>query len=303
MRRWTCVACLLLAGCATVATTARPLVPSRHQVRAGPYVVATNEPIAEDDPAVRQLRSLDAELEASLGLRVDPAAPPIEVYILDDRPAFEHFLRFYYPELPSRRAFFLAQGERRVVYTYHGERLEEDLRHEATHALLHASVAALPLWLDEGLAEYFEVPPPAGGRNAEHLNRLPADLEAGWTPELARLEAFRDVRQMTPRDYREAWAWVHYLLNGPPEGKAQLLAYLADLREHPEGVAGLSGRLAGDGSRNEEVLVHLSRLRDRPVVAAEKGRGSTVRLQDPEGAPARHRGFFGRVGRSLGFGP
>ena len=289
---------LMSAGCATVATASKPLVPSRHQVRAGPYLVATNEPIAADDPAVRQLRSLDAELEAALGLRVDPSGPPIEVYILDDRPAFDHFLRFYYPELPSRRAFFLAQGERRVVYAYRGERLEEDLRHEATHALLHAAVAALPLWLDEGLAEYFEVPPPGGGRNAEHLRRLPADVEAGWTPELARLEAFSDVRQMTPRDYREAWAWVHYLLNGPPEGKAHLLAYLADLRERPDQAEALSTRLA---DASGPMLAHLSRLRERPIAqAVDKGRETTVRLQDPEPAAARRRGVLGRIGRALG---
>ena len=57
-----------------------------------------------------------------------------------------------------RRAFFLAQGSRQVVYTYFNPQLEVDLRHEATHALLHLAIAELPLWLDEGLAEYFEVP-------------------------------------------------------------------------------------------------------------------------------------------------
>ncbi len=81
---------------------------------------------------------------------------PIEVYILNDRQDFEHFLKFYYPELPPRRAFFIAKGSQRVVYTFASPRLEEDLRHEATHALLRGAFGDLPLWLDEGLAEYFE---------------------------------------------------------------------------------------------------------------------------------------------------
>ena len=79
--------------------------------------------------------------------------------MLDDRSSFLHLLRYYFPELPPRRAFFLAQGDQRIVYTYLGPRLEEDLRHEATHALLRGRFGDVPLWLDEGLAEYFEAGP------------------------------------------------------------------------------------------------------------------------------------------------
>src|SRR4029077_19379610 len=144
------------------------------------------------------------------------------------------FLMFYYPELPPRRAFFLAQGSRRVVYTFLGDRLQEDLRHEATHALLNVAVGDIPLWLDEGLAEYFERPDDRGGVNPEHLNRLPKDRADGWKRDLVRLESLKDVRQMSPRDYREAWGWVHYLLNASPESKPELLEYLAELRTSPE---------------------------------------------------------------------
>src|SRR5690348_15995027 len=107
------------AGCATLGgQEARSLVPTPYVTRTGPYVVSTNTPIAADAPAIRQLQSLQSQLGSSLGLRNDPTATPVEVYILDDRDAFIHFLKFYYPELPPRRAFFLARGDWRVVYTY-----------------------------------------------------------------------------------------------------------------------------------------------------------------------------------------
>jgi hypothetical protein len=244
-------------------------------------------------------------------MRLDPTTKPIEIYVLDDRAAFEHFLRFYYPELPTRRAFFLARGDRRVVYAYRGERLIEDLRHEATHALLHASVTDLPLWLDEGLAEYFEVPEERGGLNAEHYNRLPADLAAGWTPDLARLEALRDVRVMTPRDYRESWAWVHYLLDGPPGGRAALLGYLADLRAGLPALP-LSARLDGaEGASAARMVAHLKQLDDRPLVArpahvpapvVTASPRTIIRGQDPTPEPSRRRGLFGRMMESLGLG-
>jgi len=206
--------------------------------------------------------------------------------------------------LPPRRAFFLAQGPRRVVYTFLGERLEEDLRHEATHALLHVVMSEIPLWLDEGLAEYFEGPDEQGGVNHEHVSRLPQDRAEGWKPDLARLEALKDVRQMSPRDYRESWAWVHYLLNGPPAGKAVLLAYFADLRAAKPSAA-LSERLSGEqiGS-NEQLLAHLDRVHERPVAVATPAPDDTVRLQSAPPEPAQpapqRRGFFARLGAFFG---
>ncbi len=231
---------------------------------------------------------LEKQLEATLGIRVPSNADPIEVYVLDGPEAFRHFLMYYFPELPPRRAFFLAQGNRRIVYTYQGGRLEEDLRHEATHALLHVAVADLPLWLDEGLAEYFEVDE---GRNAEHLAKLPDDLANGWVPDLKRLESFKDVRKMTPRDYRESWAWVHYCLNGPNEGKAALLAYLADLRSGGE-AAPLSRRL-NQAEVGPKLIAHINKVRETPTTAARP----TVRLQDAsqEVSPKKRKGFFARL--------
>lgn len=295
---------LALAGCATLgAPKGQSLVPTRYQARTGPYTIATNFPMSEDASPIVHLRSLQRQLEANLGVRVDPAEDPIEVYILNDREAFAHFLRYHYPELPPRRAFFLAQGTRRVVYTYMGDRLEEDLRHEATHALLHAAVAELPLWLDEGLAEYFEG---GDGLNREHLERLPGDLATGWTPDLAHLESLRDVRQMTPRDYRESWAWVHYFLNGPPASRTALLGYLADLRSRPDAEP-LSARLAADGPAPAPLLVaHLGRLPQPPYTASlPTRREPTIRLQDTigEAVPVvpRRRGLIGRLASWLGF--
>jgi hypothetical protein len=286
-------------GCATLGEPGESLVPTRYRTRTGPYAVFSNFPIAADAPAIRSLHSLEQDIEANLGVRVNADEPPVEVYILNDRPSFTHFLKFYYPDLPSRRAFFLAQGTQRVVFTFMGERLEEDLRHEATHALLNVAYGDLPLWLDEGLAEYFEGPDAHRGLNAEHLGRLPKDLAGGWQPDLARLETLKTVSQMTPRDYRESWAWVHFLLNGSNAGKSDLLAYLADLHgEAPP--TPLSARLRGrDELASRNMVAHLGRLRELPVVAGPTGPATTVRLQDNALEAARpqgqRRGFFGRI--------
>jgi hypothetical protein len=299
------LASVFVSGCATLSEPAQTLVPTRYQTRTGPYAVFTNFSIAADEPAIRHLQSLDRQMESTLGLRIDPADHPIEVYILNDRKAFSHFLTFYYPELPPRRAFFLAQGDRRVVYTFMGARLEEDLRHEATHALLHVAIADIPLWLDEGLAEYFEGPDDHGGVNPEHLNRLPQDRAQGWTPNLARLESLKDVRQLSPRDYRESWGWVHYLLNSSPASKTALLTYLNDLRTSPQAPP-LSERLgSGDEGKESNLIAHLEQVRERSMASASPPPDGTVRLQSGNTesplAPAPYRSFFGRIRDLLSF--
>ena len=299
----------IAAGCATVKPPSNgALVPTQYQTRTGPYCVYTNTPMSAEAPAIRHLQSLERQVETALGVRVPPGSEPIEVYILDSPDAFRHFLTFYYPELPPRRAFFLAQGTRRVVYTYQGTRLEEDLRHEATHALLHAAVPDLPLWLDEGLAEYFEVDDSREGRNAEHLARLPDDFASGFTPDLKRLEALKDVRKMTPRDYRESWAWVHYLLNGPPAAKAALLGELADHRGGADEKPLWRRLQAADPEAASRLASHVeaTAAADRATAKTASNRDDepTVRFQDrpvePRPVP-RRRGPFGRFAGFFGF--
>jgi hypothetical protein len=290
-----------VAGCATMGFQGgKPLVPTAFQVRTGPYIICTNDRLEADSPVVRQLQSLERQVQETLGLKVDPGEHPVEIYILDDRKSFDHFLTFYYPDLPHRRAFFLANGEQRVVYTFFGDRLEEDIRHEATHALLHVAIGDIPLWLDEGLAEYFEGPTERKGLNPEHIGRLPGDIADGWTPDLTRLESLKSVRQMRPRDYRESWAWVHYLLGEGQPQKTALLGYLADLRNSTDAKP-ISSRL--EGPTASPMLAHLSKVKDSPI-ALDAPEDPTFRLQsgpiEPP-APPKRRGAFGRL-RDL-FGP
>jgi hypothetical protein len=159
----------------------------------------------------------------------------VKVHLFEDRERYERFMRQKYPDLPQRRAFFVAQprgpiggGEDLLVYTYWGDRIHQDLRHELTHALLHSVLKDVPLWLDEGLAEYYELPPGWKGVNYQHLAHFKTNGQ--FRPNLERLEQLTKVEQMTPAEYREAWAWVHLMLHGSAESKKLLVAYLKELR-------------------------------------------------------------------------
>jgi hypothetical protein len=105
---------------------------------------------------------------------------------------------------------------------------------------------------------------------------------------------------MTPRDYREAWSWVHFLLKESGESRAVLLGYLGDLRNHAE-AGPISRRLASPAREESTALLrHLEKVRkgEPAKLAVEE---PMVRLQDvpidmePIGPSTKKRGFFSRL--------
>ncbi len=202
-------------------------------LRVSRFVFYADTPLIADDPIFRELERLPDQLADEL--RLPESTAVIQVYLFADQEKYEAFMRDRYPWLPVRRAYFIADqrrpgaGDDLQVFTWLGDHLRTDLRHELTHALLHGVLKSVPLWLDEGLAGYFEQPPANGGVNWDHLDKL----RQGLAPDLARLEKIREVKQMEKPEYREAWAWTHFLLRGDPSARAALLDYIQELRSNP----------------------------------------------------------------------
>ena len=117
-----------------------------------------------------------------------------------------------------------------MVFAYMNDDFAIDLRHESTHALLHASLPMVPLWLDEGIAEYFEVPRAQRASGNPHLRTIRWAARLGRTPDLTALEAKADLTGMGRSDYRDSWAWAHFMLHGPKEAHDALVAFLSDIQ-------------------------------------------------------------------------
>jgi hypothetical protein len=247
------------------ATAKAPAPPGKYSFRVSQYQFLSDFEVKHDLPIFRELANLRDQVYKELQLQSAEAI--VQVYIFEDRDKYENFMRGRYPDLPKRRAFFVAQPrsvggtEDLLVYTYWGDRIQEDLRHELTHALLHSVLKDVPLWLDEGLAEYYEVPPDWQGINYPHLNQIRrVSTSAAFKPDLARLEQMEKVQQMTPAEYREAWAWVHLILRGRADAKAVLTEYLQTLRSNPN-PGPLGPRLATVYPKPEATLVeHVAQL-------------------------------------------
>lgn len=203
--------------------------PSRHTITSRYFVVHSDIPIADQDPMIRELEGLQQQITSTLQL--PEQRDPVTVYLFTDEVTYRYYMQTTWGDLPPRRAYFVGTSRELAVYSFRSPQLQEDLRHEFTHGVLHACLETVPLWLDEGLAEYFEVRGTSPGMpHREHLAELQIAKDEGWGPNLFQLETIRDFRHLTQRDYAESWAWVHFLLNSQPEGKNVLLSYLAELR-------------------------------------------------------------------------
>jgi len=205
--------------------------PSKHALRVSQFIFLSDVELRRDHPMFKDLANLREQVNRDL--RLPQSNTEVFVYLFEDKERYEKFMKVKHPDLPTRRAYFIAQPRRLggvedlMVYTYWGERLHQDLRHELTHAMLHCVLKNVPIWLDEGLAEYFEVPSNQLGVNPQHLEGL---RQASAKFDLDRLEKLEEVNQMAPAEYRESWAWVHLMMRSTPQAKQALLGYLQELR-------------------------------------------------------------------------
>jgi len=222
------------AGCSGTKYTHRIGLPQTHTLKAEQLQLYSDIKIEKEHPVIQDLQRLRLQMAETLDLPL--GTKPVVVYLFSNELEYKQYLDTKFPGFPKRRAYFIeTAGKDLSVYTWWGDQIGEDLRHEYTHGLLHASLTNVPLWLDEGLAEYFEVGGSIPGQiNNEHAQLLASDVQRGaWRPDLARLEYLEEVKDMARADYREAWAWVHFMMHSSPDTRQVLLEYLQELRTNP----------------------------------------------------------------------
>ena len=245
MRHVSLVACLLIAAGASVVaspwTRFKSNLPWRgartpaaetlwaDERELGPYLIRSEFPLNDVRDLVQDLGDLQADLEQTLGLECQPRA--IQIHLFSNKRSYDQYLRIRVPEGVNRQALYVPGTDAGRVYAYQQRDLETDVRHETTHALLHTALPYVPIWIDEGLAEYFEIPAPQ--RANEHLHRK--ELQTAirfqkWRPNIEHLESKRKLMDMGAKDYRDSWGIVHFLLHGPPEAREALDAYFAEIQ-------------------------------------------------------------------------
>ena len=170
-----------------------------------------------------QLAEVADELQATFGL--EQPRLNIQVILFRSPQSYRAYLTSSVPDAAKRRAIFYQNRNVFQIYAYRHAELVTDLRHEYTHAFLHQSLPFVPLWIDEGIAEFMEERP-AVRAGSSRVSGMRWRCRTGRQPDLRSLEKLPSASSMSSSDYRDSWAWVHYLVNESPETLQVFKRYL-----------------------------------------------------------------------------
>jgi tetratricopeptide (TPR) repeat protein len=178
---------------------------------------------------LEQLRAALARLSPSLVV----ASPcPTYIYVFKDRFAFGPYSLVYAGKREEIAGYFAPRPWGNYVALDGDLRTDalHSVRHEYVHFLLHNNYARLPLWLDEGLAEFYGTLQMVDGEARlgqpirEHIEGLreiaPIPLRQLFAVDRSSKDYHEGVRQGV--FYAESWALTHYLMVGNPARRPQL---------------------------------------------------------------------------------
>ena len=210
---------------------------------------------------LERLRDALARLAPGLVLQ---SPNPTWIFVFKNADAFEPYQRLYQGAPLVSGGYFLSVGQGNYVAVDGNPRGNQTgiIYHEYFHYLARNNYGDLPLWLHEGLAEYystFKVTKDAaqiGLPIVEHVLWLRKNV---WIPlaQLFTVEPGSPEYNETSRRgafYAESWALAHYLLNGNPERHRQVLELLRLIKRGTPGKEAFQKVFGGDPTALEKEL-------------------------------------------------
>jgi Flp pilus assembly protein TadD len=180
-------------------------------------------------------RLRDALSQLSPGLALSSPTPTY-IFIFQDAPSFQPYQRTYNGKPLDSGGYFLGRQLANYVAINGNQHGDEKviIYHEYLHYLMNNNFAALPLWMNEGLAEYYSTFQAAkdeariGLPVPEHVFWLRQHTFIPFTTLFAVTEKSPEYNEADRRGgfYAESWALVHYLISGNPERRRQASEYL-----------------------------------------------------------------------------
>src|SRR5690349_20475197 len=127
-RRWAILVMVQLLVCAGCRSLDQQLplpqttqLPDTHQLPVGQLVFHTDFDLPADHRLVRELVAERDDVCRTLGL--SSSNEPINVYLFSDAELYQDYLKRKFPNVPSRRAFFLETDTRLAVYAHWSDRV------------------------------------------------------------------------------------------------------------------------------------------------------------------------------------
>jgi len=183
--------------------------------------------------ALGQLRSLPERMAAFYRLKL--TVKPAHVIIFANRAAYLNHLDKTLPKAPRRTSLFVVRGGNPTILAVDGDSLKRDLLHESVHVINYANFGSenLPLWLDEGTAEWFEADEPQQAMvHGEMIATIMGDQRKALAVplKLTSIERITTTIKADALSYAASWAWSRFLGDPATECHRIWLRYLSDMQ-------------------------------------------------------------------------
>jgi len=198
------------------------------QKQVGRFHIHSDFVLPDHEPLIGELRNISGEVSQMLAIPADDQ--PIHVVLFANAKEYTRYIKCYFPTVPDRRALYIQHRGPGMLFAHWHNDVKVDIRHEVVHGLLNSQSSPLPLWLDEGLAEYFEVIEQNRMYSNPHLSQVFNCTQLDYVPALEDLERLTTIEQLGADQYRDSWAWVHFLLHRRAETRQLLVQHLTQIR-------------------------------------------------------------------------
>ncbi|HSF44196.1 MAG TPA: tetratricopeptide repeat protein, partial [Thermoanaerobaculia bacterium] len=238
-RRWTPAAVLALT--ALLLTSAQPAwsLPRKEEwieLKTANFTLYSNAGRVNTERIGTNLERLRSALKL-LTPDLSLSSPyPTSIFVFKNASALEPYQRIYNGKPQKAGGYFMSRSYGNYVAINGDPRGDEmaNIHHEYLHYVIRNNYASLPLWLNEGLAEYYSTFEVSGN---EAKIGLPHPHHIVWLRKNALIplptllsidEQSPEYNEESPRGsfYAQSWALVHYLLAGNPERRLQAVEYL-----------------------------------------------------------------------------
>ncbi len=229
----------LLLACLVAVTSAIGAAPRWSSVHSESLTVIGDTGPGELRDVARRLEQFRLALGNVVADAKHAPTLPTLVYVFGSRSALQPFLPQRDGRPAALRGYFHRDADGYAIAMAvddHGEEASSIVFHEYTHLLLQRG-RTLPIWLNEGLAEYFSTfALTSRGRTADIGRPVPRHvrlLRERFLPVAALLSVsaqseLYDEGERRSVFYAEAWALTHYLMTEMPEGPAAIARYIAE---------------------------------------------------------------------------
>ncbi|MBN2491895.1 MAG: DUF1570 domain-containing protein [Planctomycetes bacterium] len=224
--------------------------PQRHVHKSAHYLVCSDIDRAVCAEAAKVLEDAYRAYNAHIR-RIQPDDRRFRVYLFSGQAGFLAHCRDALGSAPVNAAGVYSPVLKQLLIWNLPDRasMMRTVRHEGFHQYLDRILNDPPVWLNEGLAVYYETATHVVGRwktgEVRHdlLKRLDGALRSHPIKEIVRLSPAAFYRR-APATYAEAWALVHFLLHPPKPYRSVFDELFAELSKEGATAAAVDRMLA-----------------------------------------------------------